>query len=466
MNKTAERTSYSILVIEDNEGDYFLIHDYLAEGNQQIEVDRASTYREARTLLSEPNVYDVIILDLTLPDLSGEELIKKTLNLKKDAVLIVLTGYSDMEFSVKSLSLGVSDYLLKDDLSANFLWKSIRYSRERKAASVSVKKSEERYRSLFQNNPSPMIIRGEKGRIMDINQAAIEKYGYDYDQFKSIYIEAVRAHREQEPDLELPSGKTENNLWLHKNKSGELFFAEVISHPVDINNQPATLDIVTDITDKIEMQEKIIENTIRAEEEERSRIAKELHDSIVQKLAACGMFVQNLHDYVEDNEELHQKIDRLHKLISDIANETRDLSHNLKSAEFEISSLPQLIDQLTRQLTKESGITFEYNNHIEEGFSADSVFKTHIYRIIQELCSNVIKHSEATRAVITSEIVGNKLYISFSDNGDGFDVTTAQNRGIGIRNIRSRVYRLKGDIEFDNMQNKGIHIHIELPLPQ
>lgn len=453
------------MLIEDNEGDFYLIREYLEEGKHGVNLKSTSTFKEARSILSGSSAFDVILLDLTLPDASGEKLIKKILALREEAVLIVLTGYADMDFSVKSLSLGVSDNLLKNNLTAGDLWKSIRYSLERKAASESVKKSEKRYRNLFQNNPNPMIIRGLNNRIIDVNRAAIEKYGYAYKRFKTLKMDAIREHQDKKTDIDLPFGTSESNLWLHKNKNGHVFFAEVVSHPVEINDQPATLDIITDITEKIELQEKIIENTIRAEEDERNRIAKELHDGIVQKLAACGMFIQNLHDYAAQNKQLHQKIDRLHKLISDIANETRDLSHNLKSAEFEISSLPQLIEQLSRHLSKESNIHFTFKNHISQDLRVSSTFKMHIYRIMQELCNNTLKHSEASRAVITFEVIGEKLFISYNDNGEGFDVATAQSQGIGIRNIRSRVYRLKGEIDFEKQQ-QGMHIHIELPITE
>lgn len=126
-----DRDSYCLLVIEDNDGDFFLIEDYLSEYMTAPQVIRASTFAQAQGFLSNPDFLpDLVLLDLTLPDMRGQQLIAEVLHLSTVPV-VVLTGYGDIAFGLRSLELGAADHLNKDDLSALVLYKSIIYSIER-----------------------------------------------------------------------------------------------------------------------------------------------------------------------------------------------------------------------------------------------------------------------------------------------------------------------------------------------
>ncbi|MGV3527020.1 MAG: response regulator [Candidatus Sericytochromatia bacterium] len=126
-----DRDSYCLLVIEDNDGDFFLIEDYLSEYMATPQLMRAGTFAQAQRLLINPDFQpDLVLLDLTLPDMRGQQLIAEVLRLSTSPV-VVLTGYGDIAFGLRSLELGAADHLNKDDLSALVLYKSIIYSIER-----------------------------------------------------------------------------------------------------------------------------------------------------------------------------------------------------------------------------------------------------------------------------------------------------------------------------------------------
>ena len=139
-----------LLIIEDNQGDAYLIQEYLEEVSPDSEIIIVETFAKAKAQLSLPTKFDTIFLDLSLPDNSGEPLVKEVVELAMWTPVIVLTGYSDQSFGIKTLSLGVSDYLLKDELTAPQLTKSINYSIERKRIEKKLKKSNERYEILAQ----------------------------------------------------------------------------------------------------------------------------------------------------------------------------------------------------------------------------------------------------------------------------------------------------------------------------
>jgi response regulator RpfG family c-di-GMP phosphodiesterase len=124
---------YSILVIEDNLGDFTLVKEFLLEQVPSVTIIHAKNFEESKKLLIKKNIdFDAVLLDLSLPDKRGLPLIQEIIEMCANIPVIVLTGYSDFAFGVKSLTLGISDYILKDELTSISLYKSIVYSSERK----------------------------------------------------------------------------------------------------------------------------------------------------------------------------------------------------------------------------------------------------------------------------------------------------------------------------------------------
>ncbi len=117
----------NILVIEDHIGDYILIEDYLSEEHLQINLTRATTFKEAKENLSVSHKFKVILLDLSLPDVeSNEDLVTRMVSLAPNTPIIVLTGFANKQFGVKTLSLGISDYLLNGDAFVlSSLWEGL-----------------------------------------------------------------------------------------------------------------------------------------------------------------------------------------------------------------------------------------------------------------------------------------------------------------------------------------------------
>ena len=110
----------NFLIIEDNEGDFVLISESIEENFPYANIDWAPTYEEA--LNHKFDDYDVILLDLSLDNISGEPLIKDMRNRAPKVPIIVLTGYTNKAFALKSIGLGMSDYLIKDELHSEILF--------------------------------------------------------------------------------------------------------------------------------------------------------------------------------------------------------------------------------------------------------------------------------------------------------------------------------------------------------
>lgn len=146
---------WNILVIEDNPGDFYLIREYLTEAHQVYEVFNSKTLAEAREVTKLIR-FDVILLDLSLPDGEGKALIEDVLAICGSTPIIILTGLTDKQFGIESLKLGVQDYLVKGEVNAPILFKSINYSIERSKAREQLIESNKRY-ELVSNATNDMV---------------------------------------------------------------------------------------------------------------------------------------------------------------------------------------------------------------------------------------------------------------------------------------------------------------------
>lgn len=251
MNNTIQ--PYRFLLIEDNFGDFFLIEEYLNEHFKNQELVRKSTFSEAKSILNQGETFDVILLDLSLPDHSGEQLIIEMIQLAGGIPVIALTGFTDLEFSVKSLSLGVSDYLLKDDLSAGLLFKTLIYSIERKKFIEELQKSERKYSSLFHLSPLPMFLcNWGTFDILDVNEAAIRHYGFSKDEFIDFGFLDLFVNEPPILQDETLEGKfyKKSSTAKHTKKGGEILEVELESSMIQYNEVNACLILINDVTEK------------------------------------------------------------------------------------------------------------------------------------------------------------------------------------------------------------------------
>jgi len=258
-----DNRTYKIAVVEDNLGDFILLQDYLEETVIAPTIYHFNCYKDFYKFYetdSNFNEVDIVLLDLSLPDKNGEVLVKDVLKITPNIPVVALTGFSDICFAVRTLSLGVFDYLLKDDLTTTMLYKSIIYNIERNKNLVQLKESEHRYSDLFQLSPQPMFVYNKENLfILDVNKAAINHYGYSKEEFLQLTIENITSI-ECINELKI---KTEDDtiknqvLCKHKKKNGEIITVDVRSNEINFKNQKAIVILANDITENLKHIEAV-----------------------------------------------------------------------------------------------------------------------------------------------------------------------------------------------------------------
>src|ERR1017187_24535 len=193
------KSGYSILIIEDNPGDQLLLQESLKSTGLLIDhITMANTITEAMCLLEEHS-FSIIFLDLFLPDSSGLETFTQLVERYSKMPVIICSVLSDTQIAVKAISMGAQDFLIKGDYTFTLLEKTVRYSIERKDAEQLIKTSEESYRYLFDNNPATIFIWDLNDfRILEVNEAAVNLYGYTKEEFLQKTLLDIRPEDERD----------------------------------------------------------------------------------------------------------------------------------------------------------------------------------------------------------------------------------------------------------------------------
>lgn len=217
-------------------------------------------------------------------------------------------------------------------------------------------------------------------------------------------------------------------------------------------------------TEILRQQELAAKAIIEAEEKERSRIAKDLHDGVGQMMSAARMNLSSFSNRLQlQNEDEKHSLSNIIQLVDESCKEVRAVSHNMMPQILLKSGLPEAVSELISKINTE---VLQVNFHAE-GFEQrpDGNIETILYRVIQECLNNTLKHAEAKHIDISMIKEPEAISITIEDDGKGFTFNkTDAEEGIGLKNIQSRIRFLKGEVDFDTSPGNGTSIVIHVPL--
>lgn len=200
---------------------------------------------------------------------------------------------------------------------------------------------------------------------------------------------------------------------------------------------------------------------MKAEEDERKRIAEDLHDNVAQKMVAAKLNLEALGNDVEFTGTRQLIFSNIDTLLKESTTDVRNLSHSLMPHAFEGHGLTNSVKDFLDKIHKQ---------HLQIRFNADGDFSfikdnkaLLIYRIIQECIQNALKHSAATTLEVSMFCTSSEADIIIEDNGSGFHLEETR-YGIGLKNIQSRMEFLHGNLDINSTPGKGTVIALYIPL--
>lgn len=207
------------------------------------------------------------------------------------------------------------------------------------------------------------------------------------------------------------------------------------------------------------------EAVLQGQEEERNRLAKDLHDGLGGMLSGIkysfGNMKENLVMTPENQLAFERGIDMLDSSISEL----RRVAHSMMPEALLNFGLDAALKDFCLSINNSGVLNVVYQSHDLGELAISQTASVTIYRIVQELINNSIKHASASQVLVQLNKDGEKLLLTVEDDGKGFDVEATQSgKGIGWNNIRQRVHYLKGQLDLQSEKGKGMAVNIEIPV--
>jgi PAS domain S-box-containing protein len=343
---------------------------------------------------------------------------------------------------------------------------------ERKIAEEKVKESEYLYKNLFYKSPLPKCVcNADNLQFVEVNEAAVQLYGYTRKEFMQMTAFDIMSPEEKhELQQAFPNVNHINRppvLRKHIKKNKETIFVEVRAHAINYKGSNAWLVLVNDITEKIQLQNQLVEEKIRrqqeiakavidAQENERETLGRELHDNISQVLTTARLYLNCAKDSPAMQENL---IMRSRDTISSAIEEIRRLSKSMIETFHKEVGLELSLNDLIENVRLVQQFTISLHFLVPDEQLLDDKLKMTIFRIVQEQLNNTVKHAAASKVQISIIQKSHMLQVTITDDGKGFD-TTQKRKGIGITNIISRTELFNGRVKIESSPGQGCRMQV------
>ncbi|QSE98763.1 PAS domain S-box protein [Fulvivirga lutea] len=340
--------------------------------------------------------------------------------------------------------------------------------KNRKKAEESLRKNQSRLLALMANLPGMVYRSAHKNdfKLTFVSEGSLELTGYTPDQLKTSKSSIFNIIKENYHD------KIRRDVAeaIAEKKPYKLFYEiYTAAGPKWVFDRGQEIEkgylegIIIDITDRVESEEKIVQTIIQTEDRERKRIAKELHDSLGQKLTTVSLYFNSLKDKELEYNELNTRLVKGLGFLELAIKETRNISHNLMPRNVEDFGLKLSIESLVNELNAISETKFSFYDNLQDKDISVNL-GLHLYRITQEAINNVLKYAEAKQVAIQLMLYPDLIIWSIEDDGKGFDITQLEKeQQFGLEGIRQRAQLLSGNATIESRINHGTSITIEIP---
>ena len=345
-------------------------------------------------------------------------------------------------------------------------------ARKRKAEAV-LRESEERFRVMADTTPSLIWMCDERGRLTYLNGRRIAftgrvpdaGYGDNWityvhpDDVEAMLGNLYEALKIKEPFSQEYRLRRSDGVyrWMFDVASprvnGDGSFGGFIGSAIDTTDQKLAQQAL----------EKISGQLIEAQEKERSRIARDLHDDICQRLALLSMEIAQANRSSNGSLAAKQSLEEIRRHCSEIAGDVQSLSHELHSAKLDYLGVVTAIRGLCSEISRQNQISVDFNDRNVPRYLPKDISLC-LFRIAQEALHNAVKYSGANQCLVALYAIEEEIQLVVRDAGAGFDVEEAKrNRGLGLVSMQERVHLVHGRFAVDSKPGKGTRIFAAVP---
>jgi len=334
---------------------------------------------------------------------------------------------------------------------------------------------EHRFHQFFETLPEYAYMASPEGNILDVNPAACKALGYGREELIGKHLSILYA---PESRGKLPglfdrwkrAGKFGNEEMVVLTKHGDRRI--VLLNVGSVFDEKRILlhstGVQVDITERKLAEEAVStlsQKLIEAQEHERSRLARELHDDIIQRMAMLAVSVDRMKLGVPSSAaQLGQQMEEASRQIANITNDLQAVSHRLHSPKLKLLGLVAAAESFCQEFSELHHVEIEYRSeNVPKELSPD--ISLSLFRILQEALQNAAKHSGAWRFQVSLTSRANEIELTVHDSGSGFELEEAiKGHGLGLTSIKERIKLVDGELSIDSQLQRGTTIRARVPV--
>lgn len=358
-----------------------------------------------------------------------------------------------------------------------------------KRVEQALRQSEERFRALYEDNPSMYFILDASGMVLSVNRYGAEQLGYKVKELigkpvTGIFHEEDRAAVADrlKTCLQQPDKVAEWEFRKYHKNGSVIWVREVVRTVKAVNGTPVVLIVCDDITKRKQAEAEILKlnSTLKesseqmkslaahlqnAREQERKRIALEIHDELGQQLTHFKFQLKRCSvEFGNGNHEAGQKFDSLNELVSQMMKTIRRIATELRPGVLDEFGLVPAIEWQAQEFTRNTRITSSVNKLVKD-VSVNEDRATAVFRIFQEALTNIARHSEATHVDVSLDCQDNLFTLTVKDNGKGASEQQFRNsRSLGLLGMRERASIFGGSLQIISNDGQGTLAVLQMPL--
>ena len=347
---------------------------------------------------------------------------------------------------------------------------------ENKMAEMELRMNEEKYRTLIEQAVDAIALYDANGNVLDVNTGSVNLLGYSKEELVHMSLKEILTGDEIKTNPVqydvLEQGKSTVKQRRMRKKDGTVVETEVRSQQLPDGR---FLSVIRDLTERIvaerelaasyEAIRKLTGHIQNIREEERTNIAREIHDELGQQLTVLKMDVSWLRKKIGASDEaVKLKLKDLITMLDETVKTVRRISSELRPSLLDDLGLVAAMEWQLGEFEKRSAINTSFTNPGDD-LQLPDLIKTALFRIFQESLTNVARHSHATKVSVTITSGNGSLVLSIADNGRGFDKQkVAEKKTLGILGMKERIAMIGGNYEIKSGLGKGTEVIVKIPL--